>query len=503
MTDVPMNKPAAKPARGPARGQTGGLWGRPGFVAAVLKGHSALGLAFAALLYVVCLTGTLAVFVNEFKRWETNGAPRLEQVTPQAVQAAVEEVAQAAGEGLEHVFIYMPDDAFPALRLSADGKVGRTWIADAQGRLVADAATPWTEFLIGLHVYLHLPRSWGLFLVGMTGVALLSSLISGVLAHPRIFRDAFHLRLGGSRRLQEADLHNRIGVWALPFHAIISTTGALLGLSTLIVGVLGMALFQGDVGKVYALFQVPEPAEDSRPAPVPDLIPLFARVAAESSGAIAYIRLEHPTEAGGFVRFDVKDGSQRLADKDSFTFTRDGSLFHLKRAAENNLGEGILGALGPVHFGWFAGGVIRVAYGLLGLGLTYLCINGVTIWLSRRRDKGRPAPGWERVWTAIIWGQPVALAAAALPSLLLPGQDMGTALLVWGLVTLGCLLPAIRLSPERISRLGRGAAAALLVLLPVLHSILRPGADPMAWTVNAVLLLTGLALATTLRRKAG
>ena len=81
----------------------------------------------------------------------------------------------------------------------------------------------------------------GGILVGLIGVALLSSLISGILAHPRIFRDAFHLRLGGSKRLQEADFHNRLGVWALPFHIIISLTGAFLGLTTIIVGVLGMA----------------------------------------------------------------------------------------------------------------------------------------------------------------------------------------------------------------------------------------------------------------------
>lgn len=79
----------------------------------------------------------------------------------------------------------------------------------------------------------------GGFVVGMTGVALPSSLISGILAHPRTFRDAFHLRLGGSPRLQEADLHNRIGVWGLPFHFIVALSGAFLGLLTIVVGVLG------------------------------------------------------------------------------------------------------------------------------------------------------------------------------------------------------------------------------------------------------------------------
>ena len=52
--------------------------------------------------------------------------------------------------------------------------------------------------------------------------------------HPRVLRDAFHLRLGGSRRLQEADLHNRLGIWALPFHFTLALTGALCALFFLI-----------------------------------------------------------------------------------------------------------------------------------------------------------------------------------------------------------------------------------------------------------------------------
>ena len=175
-------------------------------------------------------------------------------------------------------------------------------------RAIESASTVWSEFLTALHINLHLPRTWGIFLVGLTGVALLSSLISGLFAHPRIFRDAFHLRLGGSRRLQEADLHNRIGVWALPFHVLVSLTGALLGLTTIIVGVLGLAVFQGDVDRVYSLFLPPHPADDPRPAPLMDLRPMFAEVARLSpEGRIEYVFLEHPTERGGAALFNDKD----------------------------------------------------------------------------------------------------------------------------------------------------------------------------------------------------
>jgi len=42
----------------------------------MLAGHSALGLAFAALIYIVCLTGTVSVFLMELQRWEQPDGPR-------------------------------------------------------------------------------------------------------------------------------------------------------------------------------------------------------------------------------------------------------------------------------------------------------------------------------------------------------------------------------------------------------------------------------------------
>ena len=58
----------------------------------------------------------------------------------------------------------------------------------------------------------------------------------------------------------------------------VRSTGAFLGLTTIIVGVLGMAMFNGDVNKVYALFFPPPPVDDPRPAPVLDLRPMYAKL---------------------------------------------------------------------------------------------------------------------------------------------------------------------------------------------------------------------------------
>lgn len=475
----------------------------PEFVRAVLKGHSSLGLAFAAAIYIVCLSGTIAVFAREYQRWETAAAPYVTQVSPNAIQRALETAVEQAGKGLEHVYINLPRTDLPRFSIQTDADYDQNWIGDGEGKLEKRSAARWTDFITGLHIYLHLPRTWGTFLVGLTGVALLSSLISGLLAHPRIFRDAFHLRLGGSRRLQEADLHNRLGVWALPFHVTISLTGALLGLTTLIVGVLGLAVFQGDSGKVYALFLPPQPIDNPAPAALLDLRPLIAQIPREG-GRIEYIMLEHPTEQGGAALFNVRSGERNLAAVDAYAFDRQNRLYHSKRTAQSTLGERVYGSLGPLHFGWFGGGLIKIAYALLGLGLTYLAASGVTIWLARRRDKGRPAPGWERVWSAIVWGQPVAYAATALIAIVAAEVTVKALIWGWALITLGFLVAAAQVPAAVLSRWGQRITGALLILIAFIHAatLAAGSTDSIVWVVNAALIAVGSILcATTIPRR--
>lgn len=472
-----------------------------GFVRAVLRGHSSLGLAFAALIYLICLSGSIAVFAHEFQRWESASGPHITEVAPDAVQTAFAGVIAAGGPGVEHVYITLPSPDFPRLLLHVDADTDREFLADASGKIAPGQEFAWTEFITRLHINLHLPVTWGIFLVGLIGVALLSSLVSGILAHPRIFRDAFHLRLGGSKRLQEADLHNRLGVWALPFHIFISLTGAFLGLTTIIVGVLGMAMFNGDANKVYALFFPPPPVDDPRPAPVLNLKPMFAKLP-QDGGRLTYIFTEHPTEQGGAALFNVKQ-PDRMAGTDSYAFRRDASIYNAQKATDNNLGEDLLGGMGQLHFGWFGGGIVKVIYFALGLALTYLAASGVNIWLARRRDKGRPAPRWERAWAATVWGQPAGFAAAAVAGL--ATASALAAIGSWLVVGALFLAAAIRLSAPSLSRIGRRATGALTLLAVAVHLTLRGGlaaADPMAWIVNLSLLAGGALLLLTRRAPA-
>lgn len=497
--NAPENIPS--PARSAPRRKLS-IWPKvpSGFVRAVLAGHSALGLAFAALIYLVCFSGTVAVFLQEFQRWERPEPAPITSAPPGALQSGLEAASADLAAPIEHAYFTLPRPDYPRLELHADTEghtLERGWYLDETGAFITRAETPWSTFLGRLHIYLHLPSTWGIFVVGLTGVALLSSLISGMFAHPRIFKDAFSLRIGGSRRLQEADLHTRIGVWGLPFHVLISLTGALLGLLTVVAGVLALVLFKGDVSKAYDYFLPPHPPEDTTPAPFPDIPAALAIVEATAPETTPrYVFLEHPEERGQAMLITASQ-PHRLSRGDNFYFDGSGELLRADRLDDMTLGERIFSVLAPLHFGWFGGALVKIAYAILGLGVTIVTASGVSVWLARRRDKGRPAPGWERIWIACIWSQPVACAASALVALLAPAPDAEPLVLsAWLIVTLATLATAALWQPSVISRHMRLAGGVAILALPVVHLVLYSGKihDPMAWTVNGVLLVLGLGM---------
>jgi uncharacterized iron-regulated membrane protein len=333
-----------------------------------------------------------------------------------------------------------------------------------------------------------------LFIVGLTGVALLSSLISGLLSHPRIFKDAFFLRRGGSRRLQDADLHNRLGVWGLPFHVAVSLTGALLGLSTLIIGVLALAAYNGNSQEAFAEILGPRASADETAAPVPDVAAMMRHVLVSKPNAtFSAVQIDHVGKAGQVVHLGMRTPGH-LAMGNTYYFKGDGTPIGDGGLEEGGVGQQILGVLQPLHFGWFGGYPVKLAYGVLGLGLTVVTFTGVTIWLARRRDKGRAVPRWEKIWAAVGWGQPFALAMAAAISLYASeAAILPTYLTATGLALLIAFLAPNARTTTAVLRVFAGLA---IVGAATGHIAIWNGraSDSMGWIVDTVLLSIALAI---------
>lgn len=402
----------------------------PRLVANLLASHSAIGLAFGALVYLICLTGALAVFVDELKLVEAP-APAIQALAPGALDTAMADAVQKLGGPAKAGVVFISAPVTPRQRwtaLSGD----QAWRIDAHGHLTP-ARTPWTDFVCNLHMTLTLPAPWGSVLVGVIGAALLSLVVSGVLSHPRILRDAFVLRLGGSRRLQEADLHNRLSVWGLPFHIAVTLTGAFFGLSNLALLTVAALGFHGDTARTAQVLFGPPVAADARPAPIPALEPLVARALALRPGAkLSYVGVEQPDTRGTRITVEVT-APGRLPRGEQAYFDAQGHMIGRGRFASGPAGLQVYAGAAQVHFGFFGGLPVRIAYGLLGLALTYVSATGVTIWLARRRDRGRPAPRLERAWLGWTWGAPAALAlsAATAPWLPVGAVFWGAAILIF------------------------------------------------------------------------
>ena len=125
-------------------------------------------LAFAALIYVVCLSGTLAVFLHEFQRWEAPDAPVLERApAPEAIAAAVAApvCAGLADNAAHDMFLFGPAPMSPRFLVNitttkkASTAIG--WPMPRAGSSHPQA--PWAEFLAALHMHLHLPARGGCF----------------------------------------------------------------------------------------------------------------------------------------------------------------------------------------------------------------------------------------------------------------------------------------------------------------------------------------------------
>ena len=142
----------------------------------------------------------------------------------------------------------MPTHDLPRARISADGEY---WNISPTGELSEPSTTPITDLIVDLHTALHLPEDIGMMAVSVLGAILSALIISGIVAHRRIFKDAFRLRTGNNEQLTQGDLHNRMSVWGR-FHLMIALTGVYFGLASFLTSIYADTLYEGNKLDLFA-----------------------------------------------------------------------------------------------------------------------------------------------------------------------------------------------------------------------------------------------------------
>ncbi|MEM1106097.1 MAG: PepSY-associated TM helix domain-containing protein [Pseudomonadota bacterium] len=412
----------------------GSIWPKasPLRVARALKAHSFLALAIGALIYILAVTGSLLVFNHEFQRWEQPAAPEMASISPQAAQKAAETVFRGEEPLTSHLYIGFPTADLPRTVITTDTQA---FLATPAGEIAAPEHHPWTQFVLDLHYYLHLPQILGLTVVGALGAALLGLTLSGFLSHPRVFKDAFTFRRGDGR-VPLADLHNRLSVWTAPFHLSNALTGSILGLASILAFAIAAASFGGDTTKVFApIFGSEMPAQ----APVSELAEIAAPLTYMSQtypdNPVTFYVVHEPGTGGQYSSVIAGHGD-RLIFGEYYNFDALGGFQGTTGIADGTAGQQIAGSIYNIHFGNWGGLPVKLAYLVFGLALSMIMASGLRIYFTRRREKGRAAPRLEAVWDAVVWGTPALLAATLVISLLGAPETALAPVFWWGLVAL-------------------------------------------------------------------
>jgi uncharacterized iron-regulated membrane protein len=453
--------------------------------------HGWAGAVLGLLLYAVIVTGTAAVFANEIKAWSGGllgardpfnqplGAliARLEAQTPEPFRDDLS--IRATPSGNLWVFFHADETVAGARRergvlhtIAPDGRViGR---AEGFGNELAanDPYTALGRFYVDLHVRLHVPNPWGLILTGILGLAMLVAAVSGILMHRHLFRDIFTLR-GRERLVGVRDLHSVAGTWTLPHAFVLAFTGAYLSFAIAVgLPMLAKIAFKGDVREMVTTLNGLRTV-DARPAAIADLDAILVDARNRAGAPLLFASFENRGRADARVTVFP---SPRQGELTALRFIYNGATGELIRArpivgTQPSLGASLLGLVGPLHFGNFAGWWSRAVWFALGAASAYVTWSGLTLGVRRRADR----PGWRALGRVTAWvggGLPFAMAAAAaayfvsLPSLATvfwtPAAFIAAASLA--------LVSALRMrAVERVAPTLFAATGAVLLALPALR----------------------------------
>ncbi|BBU63747.1 iron uptake protein (plasmid) [Methylosinus sp. C49] len=447
------------------------------FFRSMLWLHGWAGLLAGWLLYAIFLTGSATYYRSEISHWMR---PELGFSIDAGDDARIADGAlrrlRTIGADAERWRVTLPNAREPATEIHLWRKSGKgpsfvhEWLDPASGAPSPARATLGGDFLYYFHFDLQMPSIWGRLLVGLAAIVMLVTLVSGVVAHKRLFADFFTFRPDATRQRAWLDGHNISGVLALPFHLVITYTG----LVALMFLYMPWGIHVAYEGRAQALLVeaglvAPTPAV-SDPAPLAPIASLLAEARRRwAGGRVGVIEIYRPGEVGTLIEL-TRDASETLAyryDKLRFIGPEGRSIPQSPPSAVVAAQMTMYG----LHIGRFADAALRACLFICGATATAMIGTGLVLWSvsARRRETSRMGLFLvERLNLGVIVGLPIAVAAYFWANRLIPSASPGRLLgepiaffSTWLAVLLVSLLPWRRTPWTPMLLVAAGAFAAL------------------------------------------
>ena len=354
--------------------------------------HGWLGLNLGLLLFVICLSGTVATVSYEIDSL-LDPAHRVETVPDAPVDwtAMHETVAEAFPEG-QNLGVYAPGSAYVSA-VSDAAAVSYVSLPNGQTRKVY--LNPYTGALEGHTSFYNAQRFFrsfhrrffdgnrGIVIVTLMAFPLLLSVLTGLLFYKGWLKQMVTLRWDRGPRLRWSDLHKGAGIWGLLFSLLIAVTGVFYFVE---LGFLAADNYD-------PLLPEPLPQVDTTTldayGPQPDLRPpgTYADAAKAALPGLQVHSLRMPQGPGEAVYVDGQAGNPLTRDRANrvhlHPFT--GEVLGVQRSSDLGPVPWITDAVDPLHFGYFGGLWTKVLWGGLGLLLSFSILSGTYLWVVRSR----------------------------------------------------------------------------------------------------------------------
>ncbi|MDH0664151.1 PepSY domain-containing protein [Pseudomonas sp. GD03858] len=475
--------------------------------------HTWSGLLLGWVLFAIFLTGTLAVFDKEIDGWMRPEIPAHAQSPAQAAQTALDYL-QATHPEARTWNIGLPTERSPTLSVSTgeQRRGGGLALDPETGEPLAVRETAGGSFFFRFHFTLDLPRTLGIWVVGLAAMAMLAALVSGIVIHKKFFKEFFTFRPAKGQR-SWLDAHNATGVLVLPFHLMITYTGLVI-FYLIYMPAASDALFDGDRDALTrALRGVPtqqHATQGRQPrqvaveaAPLTALAPLLAE-AERQLGPVASLSIHNPGRGDARIEARPLLGNRiELTKGQSMLF--DGVSGQVLRAPPESrpslLTQRVMAGM---HFAQFGGYAMRWLYFVCGLASCAMIATGLVLFTvkRRRRHDGEGRLGAvlyhvaERVNVSAMAGLAVACAGLLWANRLLPvglEQRAGWEVRVFFLAWLATLAHA-SLRPWRRAWQEQLWLGALLCLGLALLNLVTPSRGAHPW-LEITALVIGMLLA--------
>ncbi len=406
----------------------------------VLDIHGWSGVLLGLLLYAVICTGTVAVFSDEIGNWSSPLASEAGHGFPPGFNQLVQQLyTEVDPRWREEIDAFVADGGRIYLRFEGElehpGEEGHhehygveyqidghslEVLKRTQGDLETLAASrearALADFFVDLHVRLHLPNPWGLFVTGVLGLGMMIAAITGFVVHRHLLREAFTIRRNKEALLRSRDAHVIAGTWSLPFAFVLAFTGSFFSFASSVgLPAMAMVVFAGDEERALAeVFNVYEKHDES-PAPLADFDKILVDASERGGAAAEFITMRYAGRQDAFVRVftPAPEGhlSGRAFDYSGATgeFLRENPVLVGKQPSAGNA---VASLMTPLHFGHFAGWVSKAVWFALGFATAYVTLTGMLLWTLRRADQR----SWQRMAGVVHWmgyGLPLSMVLTA------------------------------------------------------------------------------------------